>query len=357
MEKIRFAVCGTGWRSLFYVRAAKLMPERFELTGVLCRTKDRARKYAGEHGVKTFHTLDALLETEPEFVVSCVSKTGMTEMVMELLRRGMPALSETPYAIEPEALKALLAVQRETGTLLDVAEQYFLYPMHQARRAVIDRGLLGDVHACWLSMMHDYHGASILRWYLGEENGPVTVRARQTKTPIVVTGGRGGYVSDGEMGEEIRTYAHFDYADGRLGAYDFSGTQYHSAIRSNHLRILGTRGEIFDDEVRFLTEDHRPMAERLIAHRDLITGTIASVSFAGKTVYRNPFPADLPMNEDEIAVCHVLLRMGEAVRGSERHYSLQWGAADCALSMAMHEAARTGETVICPPSQTPPSAF
>lgn len=347
MEKIRFAVCGTGWRSLFYVRAAKLLPERFELTGVLCRTKDRARKYAGEHGVKTFHTLDALLETEPEFVVSCVSKAGMAQMVMELLRRGMPTLSETPYAIEREVLRELLAVQKETGTLLDVAEQYFLFPMHQARRALIGRGLLGDVHSCWLSMMHDYHGASILRWYLGEENGPVALRARQKKTPIIVTGGRGGYVTDGEEGEEIRTYAHFDYADGRLGAYDFSGTQYHSAIRSNHVRILGTRGEIFDDEVRYLTDENRPITERLIAHRDMLTGTIASVSLAGETVYRNPFPASLPMNEDEIAVCHVLVRMGDAVRGGARHYPLVWGAADCALSMAMHEAAQTGETVIC----------
>ena len=44
MERIRFAVVGTGWRSLFYVRIAKWLPERFELTGVLCRTKERAEE-------------------------------------------------------------------------------------------------------------------------------------------------------------------------------------------------------------------------------------------------------------------------------------------------------------------------
>ena len=51
MEKIRFAVADTGWRSLFYVRIAKWLPEWFELTGVLCRTKERTEAYAKENGV------------------------------------------------------------------------------------------------------------------------------------------------------------------------------------------------------------------------------------------------------------------------------------------------------------------
>ena len=355
MDKIRFAVAGTGWRSLFYVRIAKWLPDLFELTGVLCRTKDRARKYAGEHGVKTFHTLDALLETQPEFVVSCVNKAGMAEMVMELLRRGVPALSETPYAVDVATLQQLWGVQRATGTLLDVAEQYFLYPTHQARSAVIARGLLGDVTSCWLSMMHDYHGVSMLRRYLGEEAGEVIISARKTKTPIVLTGDRSGYLTDGEMGEETRTYAQFDFADGRLGVYDFAGSQYHSAIRSNHVRILGTRGEIMDNTVRWLTGDNRPMQEDFVIHRDVITGTIASIDFAGERVFANPFPTDVPMNEDEIAVAQTLMRMGAAVRGGGRHYPLGYGMTDSLFAILMHEAADQGKTITSQSLQTPPS--
>jgi len=349
MDKIRFAVAGTGWRSLFYVRAAKWFPERFELTGVLCRTKDRARKYAGEHGVKTFHTLDALLETQPEFVVSCVSKAGMAEMAASLMERGVPVLCETPYAVDVETLEGLRDLQERTGVLLDLAEQYFLYPSHQARQAVIAKGLLGEVVSCHLSMMHDYHGISMLRAYLGAENGPVTIRARKTRTPIVATGDRSGYLTDGETGEEIRTFAHFDYADGRLGLYDFAGTQYHSAIRSNHLRILCTRGEIFDDTVRYLTADNRPLLETFIYHRDLITGTIRSIDFAGECVFKNPFPTDVAMSEDEIAVSLVLCRMGDAVHGGARHYPIEYGMADGYLSILMHRAADTGEILVSRP--------
>lgn len=357
MERIRFAVAGTGWRSLFYVRIAKWLPERFELTGVLCRTPERAAAFAQAHDVRTFHTLDGLLATQPLFVVSCVNKAGMAEMVMALLRRGMPALSETPYAVDRATLDRLLAVQRETGTLLDCAEQYFLYPSHQARHEVIRRGLLGEITSCTLSMMHDYHGISMLRRYLGAENGTVTLRARKTKSPIVVTGDRSGYLTGGEPGEETRTFAHLDYADGRLGVYDFSGTQYHSAIRSSHVRILGTRGEIADDTVRYLSKDNRPLRAELIAHRDGITGTIASISLAGECVYSNPFRTDVPMNEDEIAVATVLQRMGDAVRGGARHYPLADGATDALLSILMHEAADTGRVISAQPYRMPPSGI
>lgn len=345
MDKIRFAVAGTGWRSLFYLRIAKWLPEVFELTGVLCRNEERARAYAQANGVQTFWTLDDLLAAKPLFVVSCISKAGMAEMCMAVMQRGVPVLSETPYAVTKEMLDRLLAVQKETGVLLDCAEQYFLYPTHQAKAEVVRRGLLGDIVSCGMSMMHDYHGISMLRRYLGADESEVTICARKVKTPIVVTGDRSGYLTDGVMGEEVRTFAHFDYADGKLGTYDFAGTQYHSAIRSNHMRILGTRGEIADDTVRWLSGDNRPLQAELTVHRDAATGTIISISLAGEMLYRNPFRTDVPMNEDEIAVATTLYRMAGAVRGGERHYALGDGATDALLSVLMHEAAETGKPV------------
>ena len=339
MEKIRFAVAGTGWRSLFYVRIARWLPEVFELTGVLCRSEERALAYAQANGVKTFWTLDDLLATNPSFVVSCVSKAGMADMCMAVMQRGVPVLSETPYAVTKETLERLLAVQKETGVLLDCAEQYFLYPTHRAKYEIVRRGMLGDVVSCSMSMMHDYHGISMLRRYLNADESEVTIRARKMKTPIVVTGDRSGYLTDGVMGEEVRTFAHFDYADGKLGAYDFAGTQYHSAIRSSHMRILGTRGEIADDTVRWLSGDHRPLQANLTVHRDVATGTIISISLAGEMLYRNPFRTDVPMNEDEIAIATTLCRMAGAVCGGERHYALCDGATDALLSILMHEAA------------------
>jgi len=334
MDRIRYAVAGTGWRAMFYVRAAKKLPERFELTGVLCRTREKAEAFEKEHGVRAFWSLEALLETRPMFVVSCVNKAGMADMVLRLLENGMPTLSETPLAIDMDKLRAVRETQERTGTPLEMAEQYFLYPSHAARIAVAKSGVLGEITSCWLSMMHDYHGVSMLRAYLGEESGAVSMRARKVVSPIVVTGGRGGYITDGETGDELRTFAQIDFGGGRLGLYDFSGTQYHSAIRSNHLRILGTRGEIFDDEVLFLREGSRPAKARFVTHRDEITGTIRGIDFDGKRVYENPFRCDVPMDEDEIAVCCVMQRFAAALAGGERHYPYAFRDSFMAIEMS-----------------------
>ena len=320
MQKIRYAVAGNGWRAMFFVRAALNLPEIFELTGVMCRTQEKAEAFEREHGVKAVWTLDALLEDQPAFVVSCQTKAAMPGVTMELLRRGMPVLSETPLATDEQTLAQMRDLQKETGTPLEMAEQYFLYPNHQARRKLIEKGLLGDVQNVWMSMMHDYHGISMLRAYLGEESGPVTIRARKLTSPIVHTGGRPGLVAGGEIENEYRVLAQFDFGGGRVGMHDFAGSQYHSAIRTNHLRILGTRGEIFDDEVRWVMEDGRPAKAKLVYHQDEITGTLRAIDFDGERVYENPFRWDVAMTEDDIAVCTVMTRFAAALKGGEMHY-------------------------------------
>ena len=320
MSKIRYAIAGNGWRALFFVRAAKNLPELFELTGVLCRTEEKAKAFEEQHGVKAFWSLDALLDTKPQFVVSCVTKSAIADMTMQLLERGMPVLSETPLAADIPTLIKVWETHKRTGTPIDMAEQYFLYPSHQARRKIVEMGVLGKACNCMMSMMHDYHGISMLRAYLGEESGPVTIRARKIYNPIAETGSRAGYTPGDRMGDEYRTLAQFDYGDGRIGIHDFSGTQYHSAIRSNHMRILGTHGEMFDDEVRFLREGNRPEAARIVTHCDMITGTVRSIEFDGQIVYQNPFRWDVPMTEDDIAVSTVLKRMGDRLAGGEAHY-------------------------------------
>ena len=49
MSKVRYAVVGSGWRSLFYIRIAKALPETFELTALLCRTREKADRFKMTH--------------------------------------------------------------------------------------------------------------------------------------------------------------------------------------------------------------------------------------------------------------------------------------------------------------------
>ena len=188
MEKIRYAIVGTGWRALFFVRAAKNLPELFEVTGVLSRSKERAEAFEKEYGVKTFTDLDEMLETKPEFVVSCVTRSAIGEMTMKLMERGMNVLSETPLANDEESLLALYETWKRKGVTLQLAEQYFLYPNHAARAEVVRRGYLGEVSSCYLSLIHEYHALSMMRVYLDANDEKAAISAVGDTRDIINTG-------------------------------------------------------------------------------------------------------------------------------------------------------------------------
>lgn len=341
-RRIRYAVVGSGWRAMFFVRAAQALPEWFELAGVLCHTREKAQALAAAMDIPAFWRMEDMLARRPEFVVSCVSKAGMCEMIQALLEAGMSVLAETPLAQSEADLRALHETQRRTGTPLELAEQYCLWPSHIARKAAFAR--CGEPVSCALTNVHDYHAVSLMRYFLDPNEAGVRIVASRQTTPIVVTGDRGGYVTDGRMGTEERTFAQFAYGDGKLGLYDFSGTQYHSAIRTSHIRLLGTRGEVFDDEVRWADADGRPRMARIELRRDVATGTVYAADFDGARVYENPFRTDVTMSEDEIAVADALRRMGQGVvRGGGRLYPPMYR--DAYLSCLLHRAAEGGEAV------------
>lgn len=48
MKPMRFIVVGSGWRSLFFARIAQAYPEWFELSALLCRTREKALERPGQ---------------------------------------------------------------------------------------------------------------------------------------------------------------------------------------------------------------------------------------------------------------------------------------------------------------------
>ena len=127
MAKLRFIVVGSGWRSLFYWRIAQALPERFELCAMLCRTEEKAEKMHQEYGVPVSTSAEQCAALHPDLVVVAVNKASIAAVSTEWLARGFAVLSETPAALEEDALRALWQLHRQ-GAKLQVAEQYWLYP-------------------------------------------------------------------------------------------------------------------------------------------------------------------------------------------------------------------------------------
>lgn len=107
MEKIRYAIIGSGWRALYYIRIAQALPEQFEVTGMLVRTEEKKQKMTEEYGIATTTDRAELLAAKPDFVVSAVSRINNCSVILELMKEGIPVLAETPPA---DTLEDLLEI-------------------------------------------------------------------------------------------------------------------------------------------------------------------------------------------------------------------------------------------------------
>lgn len=45
MSPIQYGIVGAGWRSEFYLRIMKAMPERFEITGMVIRNPEKRPRF------------------------------------------------------------------------------------------------------------------------------------------------------------------------------------------------------------------------------------------------------------------------------------------------------------------------
>jgi len=140
----KFSIIGAGWRSEFFLRIARELPDLFEIPGMLVRKPERAEEIRRNWGVKTCTTLGEVLAGKPDFVVTSLSWDSNPIFMRELAERGMPVLSETPPARSVDDLLALMDLMN-AGAKIQVAEQYFLQPLHAARIAEAGSGRLGEV--------------------------------------------------------------------------------------------------------------------------------------------------------------------------------------------------------------------
>ena len=103
------------------------------------------------------------------------------------MEKGYYVLSETPAANDLSALSQLLN-SPEAKKQFVTAEQYRLCPLNIARKKLLDQSLIGSPHYLYLSLAHEYHGASLMRQFLNipSETG-FSVSAEQFSFPGVQT--------------------------------------------------------------------------------------------------------------------------------------------------------------------------
>ena len=89
MGKYHFIIIGSGWRSLYYVRIAKAMPDILRIDAMYCRTQEKADKMAEEFSIHTTTSIEECVGYKPDFAVVAVNKTSICDVSIEWMDRGI----------------------------------------------------------------------------------------------------------------------------------------------------------------------------------------------------------------------------------------------------------------------------
>ena len=359
MSPASIGIIGSGWRAEYFARIARALPERFSVLRVLTRSESSVHRVERDWAVPATTDLTAFLGAGPyDFVVVAVPREEVATLVGLLAAADIPVLLETPPAVDLPGLVALW--QTVGGARVQVAEQYHLQPQHAARLALAASGALGPVRRATISVAHDYHGISLLRFALGVGFGPVELRAATIEDRVLAARGRDGWFDRATVVDDIRTTATLDFgpgADGvsRTGVVDFGGELYVSPIRGRRIVIQGERGELDGDSVARVVDSGPNNAVPRVAREALVresTGAdgdldgyyLRGITLAGELLWQNRF-APARLNDDELAVADVMARMAEYGASGRPFYGLADASHDHYLSLLIAESARTGETV------------
>ncbi|MFJ6214938.1 Gfo/Idh/MocA family protein [Streptomyces sp. NPDC092296] len=346
-----FGVVGGGWRAEFFVRLAAMLPDRLTLVGAAVRRAESVEPLSRRWQVPVYLSPEELVAKQrPDFVISSVSWDANPEIVATLVESGVRVLSETPPAPDADGLRRLWDRVGGSGAV-QVAEQYLLMPGHAARRALVERGVIGQPTSVQISSTHMYHAVSMIRGLLGVGLGPVSVSASRFTAPLVDPLTRDGWTGDDTPKEAATTLATLDFGGGASGLYDFTDNQWHNQLRLRRITIRGSHGEIADDTVVRLA------GERTITRSALLRSQLGydlnldgydteHITFDGEVVYRNPF-VGLRLMDEEIAIASMLLATGAWAREEgPAPYPLAQGCQDHLVALAVEESAAKGERVV-----------
>jgi predicted dehydrogenase len=346
----KVGLIGSGWRAEFYARMARLMPDRWRISGVVTRSAARGERVHAAWRVPSVRTVTDLIAMElPDYVVVAVPWDVTPGFVAELADAGIPVLTETPPAPDLRGLRDLWSRVGASG-LVQVAEHSPLMPSHAARLAVLSAGAIGQVTQVQISSTHMYHAVAVIRRMLGAGMEPVDIVARRFTAPLVDPQTKNGWTDNAMPQQAGTTLGLLDFGAGRSAVYDFTDNQWHNPLRVNRILVRGSHGEILDDRVTRWVDERTvvasPLARRQIGiEQDLEGFDLDFIAFEGRPVYRNAY-VGARLADDDIAVAALMDAMAAWTRGvGPEPYPLAQGCQDHMVALAMDDAIRAGAPV------------
>jgi len=159
--KVRGGIVGSGFAAnLHYEGIRRVYGTDIDLAGVFSPTADNAQRFAGRHGLRTFSSLEALLD-EVQVVHVCASPAAHEAITVAALARGVHAIVEKPltgwfgdgtadfHAFGASMQSALdgalasidrmLAAEAKSKAMILYAENWVYAPAIQKEREIIEK--------------------------------------------------------------------------------------------------------------------------------------------------------------------------------------------------------------------------
>lgn len=351
MKKTKILIVGSGWRSLYYIRIIKALPQCFELCTMLCRTKEKAEYLASTYDIPTSVSEEECMALSPDIVVVAVDKAHIAQVSMDWAERGFTVLGETPAAMDIETLIKLYDLHNE-GHKIFFGEQYHLYPINIARKKILEKGYIGTADYLYLSLAHEYHGISLMRKFLNIGiDVPFRVSAKQFSFPTRETYDRYHHFTDPVTSMKKRTLAVFEFDNGKVCSYDFDSEQYRSPIRHDSYKIQGVKGELCNDELVYLDDanDAHVTIMNIVSHtvdtgneNPNLTGyeEIETITLNDELLYEAPF-GNIGLSQDETANAVLL----HEISLEKEPYPLKEALQDAYMAILLRKAAEEGRTI------------
>ena len=255
MSEFRFGIVGCGRiakRHSEILGSGLIGGARF--TAVCDVQPDRADIMAEKFGVRSFHSLDAMLASDEIDVVSILTPSGMhAEHAIAAANAGKHVIVEKPMALRLEDADAMIAACDRARVKLFVVKQNRLnVPVVKAREA-LDAGrfgklVLGTVRVRWRRDQSYYnqdswrgtwaqdggvlanqasHHVDLLEYFMGDV---VSVHARATRTLV-------------DIEAEDTAIATLEFANGALGIVEATNAARPRDLEGS-LSILGEGGTV-----------------------------------------------------------------------------------------------------------------
>jgi predicted dehydrogenase len=326
----------------------ELLKEDVELVGVWGRSEEKARQLGDQLRVPYFTDMERMCAAvKPEAAVVSVTYAANGEVGRRVVEQGLHALLETPIAHHLEDADAIIAGAQVRGLKLEVAEQYYRRPVERLKRLVLDAGLFGKVNVAVNDFMgHGYHGVSLIRSYIGFD---VPLRSVQAVFGSFETTPHYSWINGNHAPrQEEWQQGTLQFADGRLGVFNWTGIAYDSALRwLRSTRFFAEKGMADGDRLTLLTPDGKDPQPVHIERRVHNIGGMETLSdlvahTQPEIYWRNPFRG-VYMDDETISVADCLMSLVQAIRSGEQpEYGPLQARLDQEVSLAMARSASQG---------------